>query len=139
MKTVSTALQNLLLEYLQGKRNTYYIAELYVFWLNFGLSYNAGFFNNGHILAYTGLDTDLMIGSNVYKHLAIEHDDIMEQRGVETNNTSIKVYYSPDDKIQQLNVTWLQALRSGVFDACYVSIDRLYSPTPLHIMMGNII
>lgn len=138
MKTVSTALQNLLLEYLQGKRNTYYIAELYVFWLNFGLSYNAGFFNNGHILAYTGCDTDLTIGSNIYKHLAIEHDDIMEQRGVETNNTSIKIYYSPDDKIQQLNITWLQALKSGVFDACYVSIDRLYSPTPIRIMMGNI-
>ena len=133
MKTVAPALQNLLLEYIQGKRNTYYIADLYVFWLNYGLSYNAGFFNNGHILTYTGCDTDLTIGGNIYKHLSIEHDDIMEQRGVETNETNIKIYYSPTDKVQQLNIPWLQALRTGAFDACYVSIDRLFSPVPPRI------
>ena len=85
MKTCSEALRALLMEYIQHKRETYYIAELYTFWLNAGLSYNAGTFNSGRLLLRTGHDTDLSIGGNVYQHWSIDHGDIQEQRGVETS------------------------------------------------------
>ena len=139
MKTASTALKTLLGEYLTGKRHTYYIAELYTFWLNYGLSYNAGYFNNGKILTYTGHDTDLMVGGNTYQHWSIDHGDIQEKKGVETNDTSITVNYNPYDVVQNLGTTtWFSAVQSGMFDDCYVSIDRLFSPTQFVPMMGNI-
>jgi uncharacterized phage protein (TIGR02218 family) len=117
---------------------TWYIAELYTFWLNYGLSYNAGTFNSGKILLYTGHDTDLQIGGNIYQHWSIEHGDIEEKRGVETSSTTLTINYNPFDVIQGLDVTWYQALQSGVFDGCYLSIDRLYSPIPWSYQMANI-
>ena len=130
MKTCSEALSALLMEYIQHKRETYYIAELYTFWLNAGLSYNAGTFNSGRLLLRTGHDTDLSIGGNVYQHWSINHGDIQEQRGVETSDTTITVKYNPFDKIRELGITWFQAFQGGTFDDCYVSIDRLFSPVP---------
>jgi uncharacterized phage protein (TIGR02218 family) len=137
MKTCSTALQNLLMQYARKEKTTWYIAELYTFWLNYGLAYNAGTFNSGRILIYTGHDTDLQIGGNIYRHWSIEHGDIEEKRGVETSSTTVTINYNPFDKIQDLNVTWYLALQSGLFDNCYLSLDRLYSPIPWAYQMPN--
>ena len=73
MKQCSEALQNLLMEYMQGKQSTWYIAELYTFWLKMDLSYNAGYFNSGTILLRTGHDVDLTVGGNKYLHMPIQH------------------------------------------------------------------
>lgn len=130
MKNCSAALEALLMEYIQHKRDTYYIAELYTIWLNQGLAYNAGTFNSGKILLYTSHDIDLSIGGNVYQHWSLEHGDINEQIGTETADTTITVHYNPYDKIKGLGITWLQAFRGGSFDGAYMSIDRLFSPVP---------
>lgn len=127
MKKVSTALQNLLMEYINGTRNTWYIAELYVFWLN-----------SGQTLLYTSHDTNLSIGGNIYQSWAIDHGDINEERGVKVSETEITIYFNPFDKIDALGITWYQALQSGAFDNCYLSIDRLYSPDPWQYIMPNI-
>ena len=124
MKKVSTALQLLIMEYMTGKRNTWYIAELYVFWLN-----------NGQTLLYTGHDVNLTIGGNVYQSWPIDHGDITEERGVEVSDTDVTVYFNPSDMITGLGVTWYKALQSGAFDNCYLSIDRLYSPIPWQYIM----
>lgn len=130
MKKVSAALQSLINEYIQGTRTTWYIAELYTFWLNYGLAYNSGYFNNGIILLYTGHDTDLSVGGNRYYHWPIAHGNITEKRGVEVADCDLTINYNPYDKIYGLNgITWFEAVRSGIFDGCYLSIDRLYSPT----------
>lgn len=128
MKQVSETLQNLLMEYMQGKRNTWYIADLYVFWLNKG---------TGAVLRYTGHDCDLTIGSNTYTHWPIQHDDIKELRGTETSETKLTIYYNPTDTITTLGVTWAEAFRSGVFDNCYLSIHRLYSPDAWSLQTTN--
>jgi hypothetical protein len=73
MKTCSKALQDLLLEYMQGKRKTWYIADLYTFWLKMDLGYNAGYFDSGTILLRTGHDVDLTVGGNKYIHETIAH------------------------------------------------------------------
>ena len=97
MKACSEALQNLLTEYMQGKRKTWYIAELYTFWLKMDLSYNSGYFNSGAILLRTGHDVDLTVGGNKYIHLPIQHEDINEKIGVETTNSEITINYNPKD------------------------------------------
>lgn len=138
MKKCSTALQNLLAEYMQGKRTTWYIAELYTFWLKMDLSYNAGYFNSGTILLRTGHDVDLTVGGNKYLHMPIQHDDITEQIGVETTNSELTINYNPSDVIPELNTTWIEAIHGGTFDGVYISIDRLYSPIPWQYNMPNI-
>lgn len=138
MKQCSTALQNLLAEYRQGKRRTWYIAELYTFWLKMDLSYNSGYFNSGTILLRTGHDVDLTVGGNKYVHMPIQHGDINEKNGVETTNTEININYNPNDVIPELNTTWIDAIKGGTFDGCYISIDRLYSPIPWQYKMPNI-
>lgn len=127
MKIVSTALQNLIMQHMNGTLTTWYIAELYVFWLN-----------SGRTLLYTGHDTTLSVGGNVYQHWPIDHGDITEVRGTEVSSTDLSIYYNPFDKIDSLGVTWYAALRSGAFDNCYLSIDRLYSPIPWQYIMPNI-
>ncbi|MDF2563672.1 MAG: hypothetical protein K0Q53_67 [Massilibacillus sp.] len=127
MKTASTALQNLFTEYMLGKRRTWYIAELYMFKLS-----------SGQTLLYTGHDTTLSIGGNIYEHWPIDHGDITEERGIKVSDTTIDIYFNPFDKITGLGVTWYQALQSGAFDDCTVSIDRLYSPDPWSYIMPNI-
>ena len=116
MKKCSEALQNLLMEYMQGKRTTWYIAELYTFWLKMDLSYNSGYFNSGTILLRTGHDVDLTVGGNKYIHMPISHDDINEKLGVETADTEMNINYNPNDKIDELGVTWIEALQGGTFD-----------------------
>lgn len=138
MKNCSDKLKTLLMQYMRHEISTWYIAELYTFWLNAGLTYNAGTFNSGKILLYTGHDTDLSIGGNVYTHWAIEHGDIQEQRGVETSDTTLTINYNPYDKIKDLGITWFQAIQGGTFDGCYLSIDRLYSPVQWSYQMANI-
>ena len=138
MKNCSEALQNLLMEYMQGKRTTWYIAELYTFWLKMDLSYNSGYFNSGTILLRTGHDVDLTVGGNKYLHMPIQHDDINEKIGVETTNSEITINYTPDDVIPELGNTWIEAIQGGTFDGCYISIDRLYSPVPWQYNMPNI-
>ena len=138
MKNCSEALQNLLMEYMQGKRTTWYIAELYTFWLKMDLSYNSGYFNSGTILLRTGHDVDLTVGGNKYLHMPIQHDDINEKIGVETTNSEITINYTPDDVIPELGNTWIEAIQGGTFDGCYISIDRLYSPIPWQYNMPNI-
>ncbi len=138
MKTCSKALQTLLTEYMQGKRKTWYIAELYTFWLKMDLSYNSGYFNSGTILLRTGHDVDLTVGGNKYIHLPIGHGDINEKIGIETTNTEITINYNPKDSIPELKTTWIEAIQSGAFDGCYISIDRLYSPIPWRYNMPNI-
>lgn len=127
MKNVSATLQSLLMEYMNGTRNTWYIAELYVFWLN-----------SGQTLLYTGHDVNLTVGGNVYQSWPIDHGDIIEERGVKVSETDVTVYYNPTDIITGLGVTWYNALRSGAFDNCYLSIDRLYSPIPWQYIMPAI-
>lgn len=138
MKTCSDALRSLLTEYMQGKRRTWYIAELYTFWLKMDLSYNAGYFNSGTILLRTGHDVDLTVGGNKYLHIPIQHGDINEKKGVETTNTEITINYNPSDTIPELKTTWIDAIQGGAFDGCYISIDRLYSPIPWQYNMPNI-
>ena len=127
MKIVHSDLQTLLSDYMLGKRRTWYIAELYVFTLA-----------SGQILLYTGHDTTLSVGGNVYEHWSIDHGDITEERGIKVSDTTIEIYFNPFDKITGLGVTWYQALQSGAFDDCVVSIDRLYSPEPWSYVMPNI-
>jgi uncharacterized phage protein (TIGR02218 family) len=138
MKQCSEALQNLLMEYMQGKRKTWYIAELYTFWLKMDLSYNSGYFNSGTILLRTGHDVDLTVGGNKYIHMPISHDDINEKLGVETADTEMNINYNPNDRIDELGVTWIEALQGGTFDGAYVSFDRLYSPIPWQYNMPNL-
>jgi uncharacterized phage protein (TIGR02218 family) len=138
MKQCSEALNNLLLEYKQGKRTTWYIAELYTFWLKMDLSYNAGYFNSGTLLLRTGHDVDLTVGGNKYQHMPIQHGDINEKIGVETTNTEVTINYNPDDVIRELDTTWIEAIQGGSFDGAYISIDRLYSPIPWQYNMPNI-
>ena len=138
MKQCSEALHNLLLEYKQGKRTTWYIAELYTFWLKMDLSYNAGYFNSGTILLRTGHDVDLTVGGNKYLHMPIQHGDINEKIGVETTNTEVTINYTPKDVISELDTTWIEAIQGGSFDGAYISIDRLYSPIPWQYNMPNI-
>jgi uncharacterized phage protein (TIGR02218 family) len=139
MKACSEALRDLLNEYMQGKRRTWYIAELYTFWLKMDLSYNSGYFNSGAILLRTGHDVDLTVGGNKYIHMPIQHEDINEKIGVETTNSEITINYNPKDTIPELgNVTWFQAIQGGTFDGCYISIDRLFSPIPWQYEMPNL-
>lgn len=138
MKTVSTALQTLLQQYVTGEMTKWYIADLYTFWLNWGATYTAGFFNSGKILTYTGHDVDLQVGGNTYYHWAMEHGEINEKRGCEVTDMDFTINYNPFDTIYGLGVTWIQALQSGMFDGCYLSVDRLYSPEPWEYFMPNI-
>lgn len=138
MKAVSDKLNALLIEYMRGERTTWYIADLYVFWLSYGLAYNAGQFNNGVILTYTGHDVDLSVGGNIYTHWPIEHGDITEKRGTDVADMDLTINYNPYDKISTLGITWPQAMQSGAFDAAYLSLDRLYSPVPWQYNMPNI-
>jgi uncharacterized phage protein (TIGR02218 family) len=123
---------------MQGKRKTWYIAELYTFWLKMDLSYNSGYFNSGTILLRTGHDVDLTVGGNKYLHSPIQHEDINEKTGIETTNMEVTINYTPSDVIPELNVTYIEALQGGVFDGAYVSLDRLYSPIPWQYEMPNI-
>jgi hypothetical protein len=127
MKIISTALQNLITQHMTGELTTWYIAELYVFWLN-----------SGRTLLYTGHDTTLSVGGNIYQHWPINHGDITEVRGTEVSTTDISVYFNPFDIITSLGITWISAFKSGAFDNCYLSIDRLYSPIPWQYIMPNI-
>jgi hypothetical protein len=94
MKYCSAALKNLLHEYMSGKRKTWYIAELYTFWLKMDLSYNSGYFNSGTILLRTGHDVDLMVGGNKYLHIPISHDDINEKMGDYDGDSSRPFFYA---------------------------------------------
>jgi uncharacterized phage protein (TIGR02218 family) len=138
MKTCSKALQDLLVEYMQGKRKTWYIADLYTFWLKMDLGYNAGYFDSGTILLRTGHDVDLTVGGNKYIHETISHGDITDKLGVETTDMELTVFYNPKDVIEELGNTWVEALQGGTFDGAYVSLDRLYSPEPWQYNMPNI-
>jgi uncharacterized phage protein (TIGR02218 family) len=138
MKTCSDALRSLLIEYMQGKRKTWYIADLYTFWLKMDLSYNAGYFNSGTILLRTGHDVDLTVGGNKYIHETISHGDITDKLGVETTDMEMTVFYNPKDTIPELGLSWVEALQGGTFDGAYVSLDRLYSPEPWQYNMPNI-
>lgn len=138
MKTCSKALQDLLVEYMQGKRKTWYIADLYTFWLKMDLGYNAGYFDSGTILLRTGHDVDLTVGGNKYIHETILHGDITDKLGVETTDMELTVFYNPKDVIEELGNTWVEALQGGTFDGAYVSLDRLYSPEPWQYNMPNI-
>jgi uncharacterized phage protein (TIGR02218 family) len=138
MKTCSKALQNLLLEYMQGKRKTWYIADLYTFWLKMDLSYNSGYFDSGTILLRTGHDVDLTVGENKYIHETISHGEITDISGIETTDMDMTIYYKPTDDIPELCASWVEALQGGTFDGAYVSLDRLYSPEPWQYNMPNI-
>ena len=96
-------------------------------------------FGGGEILLYTGHDTDLTCGGNKYRHIAIEHGDIEESRGTETATMDLTINYNPSDTITPNDErTWFRALKDGVFDKAYVSLDRLYSPIPWQYNMPNI-
>jgi uncharacterized phage protein (TIGR02218 family) len=96
-------------------------------------------FRSGEIYLYTGHDTDLTCGGNKYRHIAIEHGDIEESRGTETATMDLTINYDPDDTITPFDSrTWFRALKDGVFDRAYVSLDRLYSPIPWQYNMPNI-
>jgi uncharacterized phage protein (TIGR02218 family) len=96
-------------------------------------------FGGGEILLYTGHDTDLTCGDNKYRHIAIEHGDIEESRGTETATMDLTINYNPSDTITPNDErTWFRALKDGVFDKAYVSLDRLYSPIPWQYNMPNI-
>lgn len=138
MKTVSSTLQTLLESYMSGQKSTWYIADLYIFWLNWGATFAQGFFNSGKILLYTDHDTDLQVGGNTYSHIPISHGDINEKRGVETTDMDVTINYNPTDKIAGLGITWFQAFQSGTFDNCYMELARVYSPTKWSFSMANI-
>jgi uncharacterized phage protein (TIGR02218 family) len=123
---------------MQGKRKTWYIADLYTFWLKMDLGYNAGYFDSGTILLRTGHDVDLTVGGNKYIHETISHGDITDKLGVETTDMELTVFYNPKDVIEELGNTWVEALQGGTFDGAYVSLDRLYSPEPWQYNMPNI-
>lgn len=96
-------------------------------------------FRSGEIYLYTGHDTDLLCGGNKYQHIAIEHGDIEESRGTETATMDLIINYDPNDTITPTDDrTWFRALKDGVFDRAYVSLDRLYSPIPWQYNMPNI-
>ena len=96
-------------------------------------------FRSGEMYLYTGHDTDLTCGGNKYRHIAIEHGDIEESRGTETATMDLTINYSPSDTITPTDErTWFKALKDGVFDKAYVSLDRLYSPIPWQYNMPNI-
>lgn len=138
MKDCSAALNDLIMQYVRGEKTTWYIAELYTFWLRYDIAYNAGYFNSGVILLYTGHDVDLTVGGNKYTHWAIEHGDINEKRGTEVADMDLTINYTPTDLIKELNVPWIEAFQSGAFDGAYLSLDRLYSPIPWRYNMPNI-
>jgi uncharacterized phage protein (TIGR02218 family) len=138
MKQCSDALKSLLNDYMAGRRRTWYIADLYTFWLKMDISYNSGYFNSGTILLRTGHDVDLSVGENIYKHETISHGDITDTLGVETTDMDLSIVYNPYDIIPELNVSWVQALQGGTFDGAYVSLDRLYSPMPWQYNMPNL-
>ena len=96
-------------------------------------------FRSGEMYLYTGHDTDLTCGGNKYRHIAIEHGDIEESRGTETATMDLTINYNPSDTITPNDTrTWFKALKDGVFDKAYVSLDRLYSPIPWQYNMPNI-
>lgn len=138
MKSCSDALRSLLTEYMQGKRKTWYIADLYTFWLKMDLSYNSGYFDSGTILLRTGHDVDLTVGGNKYLHETITHGEITDTLGLETTDMDMTIYYKPTDDIPELGTSWVEALQGGTFDGAYVSLDRLYSPIPWQYNMPNI-
>ena len=129
MKSVSSELKALLTEYMKGTKTTWYILDLYVFWLNK---------EQGSIYRLTDHDTNLTIGNNLYYKWPIEHGNIKEVRGMETSETTITMYYAPTDVIPDTTTTWYDAFTSGMFDNCYLSIDRLFSPVPWQEITGNI-
>ena len=96
-------------------------------------------FGSGEIYLYTGHDTDLTCGGNKYRHIAIEHGDIEESCGTETATMDLTINYNPYDTIALSDErTWFRALKDGVFDKAYISLDRLYSPIPWQYDMPNI-
>jgi uncharacterized phage protein (TIGR02218 family) len=96
-------------------------------------------FRSGEIFLYTGHDTDLLCGGNKYQHIAIEHGDIAESRGTETATMDLTINYNPTDTITPNDErTWFKALKDGIFDKAYISLDRLYSPIPWRYNMPNI-
>ena len=96
-------------------------------------------FRSGEIYLYTGHDTDLTCGGNKYRHIAIQHGDIEESRGTETATMELTINYNPNDTIAPNDSrTWLRAFKDGIFDKAYISLDRLYSPTPWEYNMPNI-
>ena len=96
-------------------------------------------FRSGEMYLYTGHDTDLTCGGNKYRHIAIEHGDIEESRGTETATMDLTINYNPSDTITPNDErTWFKALKDGIFDKAYVSLDRLYSPIPWQYNMPNI-
>ena len=129
MKNVSSELEALLTEYMKGTKTTWYISDLYVFWLNK---------EQGSIYRLTDHDTNLTVGNNLYYKWPIEHDNIKEVRGMETSESTIRMFYSPTDVIPDTTITWYDAFTSGMFGNCYLSIDRLFSPVPWQEVSGNI-
>ena len=96
-------------------------------------------FRSGAIYLYTGHDTDLTCGGNKYRHIAIQHGDIDESRGTETATMDLTINYNPSDTIDTYDErTWFRALKDGVFDKGFLSLDRLYSPIPWQYNMPDI-
>lgn len=126
MKKVKPALANLLMEYMTGKRTTMYLADLYTFKLN-----------NGTLLRYTGHDVDLIVGGNKYISWPIERGDINEERGVRVTEMDLTVYFAPTDVVYN-GITWYQGFQGGLFDNCYLIMDRVYSPDPWQYFMPPI-
>lgn len=118
MKNVSPALQALLLRYMRGELRTLYCDDLYEFTLN-----------SGRVLRFTKHDTSLTVGGNVYKSWPFDGGEITEQVGTDETEMTLTVYYKPTDEVIS-GVTWANALRGGMFDNCYLSVDRVYQSTP---------
>lgn len=96
-------------------------------------------FRSGEIYLFTGHDTDLTCGGNKYRHIAIQHGDIEESRGTETATMDLTINYNPNDTIKPNGTrTWFKALKNGIFDRAYISLDRLYSPEPWVLNMPDI-
>ena len=96
-------------------------------------------FRSGEIHLFTGHDTDLTCGGNKYRHITIQHGDIEESRGTETATMDLTINYNPNDTIEPNDTrTWFRALKDGVFDNAFISLDRLYSPIPWQYNMPDI-
>ena len=96
-------------------------------------------FRGGEIHLYTGHDTDLTCGGNKYRHITIQHGDIEESKGTETATMDLTINYNPNDTIETNDTrTWFRALKDGIFDNAFVSLDRLYSPIPWQYNMPDI-
>lgn len=111
---MKTASQNLI-NFLNSPTNANFLmADLYTITLK-----------NGTVLYYTGCDRDITYSSITYSSaLPIERSKVRLVAGLEVDTLKITTY--PTDANLVGNVTFLQSLRAGTFDAAALKLDRLF-------------